>query len=224
VTAGYSDNRDPVRGGPPPADTRPGIDAGRLWAGGIATAVVAALAAIVGLLIARGVFHVTVLEPRGQGAWGDASTAEYALAAAAVALAATALMQLLSLTVPVPWQFFQWIMGLVTLIGVVLPLTLKVALSAKVATALINLALGIIITALVSSMAASARTVHQRKRGGGGQAGPPTGYGQPRESYGQPRESYDRPPEAYGRPPEPYGRPPQQEPYDAPTRPYDRPA
>jgi hypothetical protein len=180
------------------------VDAGRLWAGGVATAVVAALAAIVGLLIARGVFHVAVLEPKGQGAWGNASTAEYALAAAAVALAATALMQLLSLTVPVPGQFFQWIMGLLTLIAVVLPLTLHVALSAKVATALINLALGIVITALISSMAISARTVHARKRSGGGQAGPPQGYGQPRDSY-------DRPPQ-------------QQEPYDAPTRPYDRPA
>jgi uncharacterized protein DUF6069 len=211
VTAGYSDDRDPVRGGPPPAGTRPGVDAGRLWAGGVATAVVAALAAIVGLLIARGVFHVAVLEPKGQGAWGNASTAEYALAAAAIALAATALMQLLSLTVPVPGQFFQWIMGLITLIAVVLPLTLHVALSAKVATALINLALGIVITALVSSMAISARTVHARKRTGGGQGGPPQGYGQPRDSY-------DRPPEAYRRPPE------QQEPYDAPTRPYDRPA
>jgi hypothetical protein len=193
VTAGYSDNQVPARGGPP-ADTRPGIDAGRLWAGGIATAVVAALAAVVGLLIARGVFHVTVLEPKGQGMWGDASTAEYALAAAAVALAATALMHLLSLTVPVPGQFFNWIMGLVTLIGVVLPLTLNVAMSAKIATALINLALGIVISALVSSMAASARTVHTRKRGGG-QVVPPPGT---------------------------YERPPVQEPYDAPTRPYDR--
>jgi Family of unknown function (DUF6069) len=204
VTAGYSDNQTPAGGGLPPG-TRPGVDAGRLWAGGVATAVVAALAAIVGLLIARGVFHVTVLEPKGQGMWGDASTAEYALAAAAVALAATALMHLLSLAVPVPWQFFQWIMGLVTLIGVVLPLTLHVAMSAKIATALINLALGIVITALVSSMAASARTLHSRKRTGGGQGGPPQGYNQ---QQGQPRETYERPPETY----------------DAPTRPYDRPA
>jgi Family of unknown function (DUF6069) len=206
VTAGYSDNQGPARGGPPPAGTRPGVDAGRLWAGGVATAVVAALAAVVGLLIARGVFHVTVVEPKGEGAWGDASTAEYALASAAVALAATALMQLLSLAVPVPWQFFQWIMGLVTLIGVVLPLTLNVALGAKVATALINLALGIIITVLVSSVAASARTLHQRKRGGGDQTG------------------YRRPPESYERPPETYNRPSAPDPYDAPTRPYDRPA
>ncbi|HEY1916444.1 MAG TPA: DUF6069 family protein [Streptosporangiaceae bacterium] len=212
MTAGYSDNQVPVRGGPPPAGTKVGVDAGRLWAGGVATAVVAALAAIVGLLIARGVFHVTVLEPKGQGMWGNASTAEYALAAAAVALVATALMQLLSLAVPAPWQFFQWIMGLLTLIAVVLPFTLTVPMSTKVATGLINLALGIIITSLVSSMAASARTLHARKRGSGGQA-----VQQPQQQYRQPQQGYERPPEAYG-------DVPQQESYDPPTRPYDRPA
>jgi hypothetical protein len=43
----------------PPADGRvngtPTVDAGRLWAGGVATALVAALVAIVGILLARGV-------------------------------------------------------------------------------------------------------------------------------------------------------------------------
>jgi hypothetical protein len=164
-----------------PPDTRPGVDAGRLWAGGVATAVVAALAAVVGLLIARGIFNVVVLAPKGQGIWGNANTATYALAAAAAALAATALMHLLSLTVPVPGQFFQWIMVLVTLLAVVLPLTLTAMMSAKIATAAINLVLGMIITVVVNSMAASARTVHQRKR----YSGPPPGQ------WNQPGQPYD---------------------------------
>ena len=48
--------------GPPyiddPGTTRPAanLDAGRLWMGGIATAVVAALVAVVGVLISRGLF------------------------------------------------------------------------------------------------------------------------------------------------------------------------
>ena len=55
------------------------VDAGRLWAGGAATAVVAALIAVVGILLARGVFDVPVLAPKGEGTWGDADTLKYAL-------------------------------------------------------------------------------------------------------------------------------------------------
>jgi uncharacterized protein DUF6069 len=146
-----------------PQDVRPGIDARRLWAGGVATAVVAALLAVVGLLIARGIFEVEVLAPKGEGVWGNASTTTYALVAAAVALLATGLMHLLSVATPAPAQFFGWIMVLVTLIAVVLPLTLAVAPSAKIATAAINLVIGLVIAAVVNSMAASARTLHRRR-------------------------------------------------------------
>jgi hypothetical protein len=44
------------------------LDPGRLWAGGTATAVVAALAAVAGVLIARGVFKVPVLAPQSHRA------------------------------------------------------------------------------------------------------------------------------------------------------------
>ncbi|WP_033289616.1 DUF6069 family protein [Amycolatopsis jejuensis] len=145
-------------------DTRPGIDAARLWAGGVATAVIAALVAVVGLLIARGIFEVPVLAPKGDGIWGKASTPTYAIAAAVVALLATGLMHLLSVATPAPGQFFGWIMVLVTAIAVVLPLTLTVDLSAKIATAAINLVIGLVIAIVVSSMAANARTVHRKKR------------------------------------------------------------
>lgn len=157
MTAGYGGSGE----GP---ETRPGMDAGRLWAGGIATAVVAALVAIVGLLIARGIFHVTVLEPKGGGIWGNASTVTYAIVAALVALLATGLIQLLSLAVPAPSTFFGWIMVLLTAIAVVIPLTLTATESAKAATAAINLVIGLVITLVISTMAASARTVHMRKR------------------------------------------------------------
>ena len=39
------------------------VDTGKLWAGGLATAVVAALIAVVGIVIARGIFHIPVLAP-----------------------------------------------------------------------------------------------------------------------------------------------------------------
>jgi len=152
-------------------DGRPGIDAVRLWSGGAATAVVAALIAIVGLLIARGLFGVEVLAPKGDGIWGNANTTTYAVVAAASALAATGLMHLLSVATPSPGQFFGWIMVLVTLIAVVLPLQLTVVVSAKVATAVINLVIGLAIAAMIANVAANART---RRRVKSASQPPPT--------------------------------------------------
>ena len=39
------------------------VNAGRLWAGGVATAIVAALAVLAGVLITRGVLGIPVLAP-----------------------------------------------------------------------------------------------------------------------------------------------------------------
>jgi hypothetical protein len=55
------------------------VDAARLWTGGLATALVAALVAVVGVLIARGLFEVPVLAPTGEGALGNSSTAGMAI-------------------------------------------------------------------------------------------------------------------------------------------------
>ena len=56
---------------------------------------VAALIALVGILVCRWLVNIPVLVPRQDGAWGDASIAGYAIAAAA--LVATAIMLLLLL-------------------------------------------------------------------------------------------------------------------------------
>ncbi|MFC0110104.1 DUF6069 family protein [Kibdelosporangium aridum] len=143
---------------------RPGVNAARLWASGLATAVVAALLAIVGIMIARGILDVPVLAPKGEGVWGNANTFTYALLSGAAALLATGLMHLLVLAVSTPRQFFTWIMVLATLIAVVLPLTLTVEPGAKAATAVINLAIGLAITIIINS-ATSAALVVRRDRG-----------------------------------------------------------
>lgn len=132
------------------------LDAGRLWSGGVATAVVAALIAVVGILVARGLLNVAVLAPEGEGVWGNANTMTYALVAAAVALAATGLMQVLAVTTPWFSTFFTWIMGLLTVIAVVVPLTLPADMSSKLAAALINLVIGIAITSILNGVARSA--------------------------------------------------------------------
>jgi Family of unknown function (DUF6069) len=132
------------------------LDAGRLWAGGLATAVVAALIAVAGILFTRGVLEIPVLAPKGDGLWGNANTMTYALAAGGAALAATALLHLLALTTPRFPRFFTWIMGLLTMIAAVLPLTLDATAASRVATATINLVLGLAITSILSGVARTA--------------------------------------------------------------------
>jgi Family of unknown function (DUF6069) len=148
------------------------LDPGRLWAGGAATAVVAALMALAGMLIARGLLHVAILAPKSDGIWGNANTTTYCLLAAAAALLATGLAHLLSVTTPAPSAFFGWTMALLTLIAVVLPLTIGADLPSRIATAIINLAIGISIALLVHVSVENARTVRNRAM----RADAPTGY------------------------------------------------
>ena len=152
---------------PPPEPSGPTrwVDPGQLWAGGVATAVVAALIALVGILIARWLFTIPILAPKNDGAWGNASTGMYVLAAAGAALVATAIMHLLLLTTPRPQVFFGWIIGLATLVAVVFPFSTTAPLDQKVATAVVNLALGIAIGTLLGGVAK--RAVRRRRPSGG---------------------------------------------------------
>jgi hypothetical protein len=137
-----------------PARMRP--DSGQFWAGGVATAVVAALIALVGILICRWTLSIPILAPAGDGAWGDAHTGEYVLLAACVALIAAGLLYLLELGTPQPGMFFGWIMALATLAAVVYPFSMGAPTSQKVATAVVDLVLGIAITSLLTAVGARA--------------------------------------------------------------------
>jgi hypothetical protein len=127
-----------------------------LWTGGVATALVAALVAFVGVLICRGLFGVPVLAPTEDGAVGDASTFRLAALAALAALLATGLLHLLLVSTPRPRRFFGWIMGLATVAATLLPFLTDADLDEKVATAAIYLAIGISIGSLLSGVARSA--------------------------------------------------------------------
>lgn len=129
------------------------VDARTLWSGGAATAVVAALTAVVGVLVCRWLFSIPVLAPRRNGAYGDVHTTGFLLAAAAAALLATGLVHLLLLTIPRPFTFFGWIVGLVTTLAVVFPFSTTAPLTAKVATAAVDLLLGVVIGSLVGTVA-----------------------------------------------------------------------
>jgi hypothetical protein len=131
-----------------------GVDGRKLWAGGVASAVVAGLLALVGILISRWLFNLPVLAPRQDGAYGDVRTTALILAAVTAALAATGLVHLLMLGTLRPLLFFGWIVALVTTIAVIFPFSTTAALGAKIATAVVSLAIGIATGTLVGGVAA----------------------------------------------------------------------
>jgi hypothetical protein len=137
-------------------DDRVRLNAARYWAGAGATALVAALIALVGILISRWTLGIPILAPSHEGAWGNAHTAEYVLIAVLVTAVAAGLLFLLVLAAPQPRLFFGWIVGLATLAAVVYPFSTSAPLDQKSATAIVNLVLGIAIASLLSASAARA--------------------------------------------------------------------
>jgi len=142
--------------------TRPKVEGSQLWPGGIATAIVAALIALVGILVCRWLFGVPILAPKQDGAYGDAHTTGMVLAAAVAALLATGIAHLLLLSTPRPLTFFAWIVGLATVVVVLFPFSTSAPLSEKVATAAVDLVIGFAIGSLISGVAA--RSLRPRMR------------------------------------------------------------
>jgi len=131
-----------------------GVDERKLWAGGAASAIVVGLVALVGVLVSRWLFKVPVLAPTQDGAYGDVRTTTLILVAMAAALVATALVHLLMMGTLRPLMFFGWIVALVTTIAVVFPFGTTALLDAKIATAVVSLAIGSAIGTLVGGVAA----------------------------------------------------------------------
>jgi hypothetical protein len=147
----------PRPSGPPDAvDRSPSINATRLWSGGLATAVVAALIALVGVLIVRALLRIDLYAPRDAGAFGSSDTAVLCATAAVAALVATGLAHLLLLSTPRPLTYFSWIVGLVTAAAVVSPFTYAPSISLALTQAVIHLVVGAAIGSLVSGAAANA--------------------------------------------------------------------
>ncbi|MBV9919865.1 MAG: hypothetical protein JOY78_03285, partial [Pseudonocardia sp.] len=87
---------------------RPVLDATRLWTGGVATAVVAALISVVGVLVLRVIAtHVPNL-PLAAGLGTAQATVLLATLAAIAALAATGLAHLLLVSTPRPMAYLGW--------------------------------------------------------------------------------------------------------------------
>ncbi|HLH59050.1 MAG TPA: DUF6069 family protein [Streptosporangiaceae bacterium] len=170
--------------------SRPVVDARQLWAGGVATAVVAALIALVGVVICRWLFNIPLLAPSKEGAYGDAHTTDLVLVAAAAALIATGIAHLLLVSTPRPMTFFTWIVALATLVMVLYPFSTTAPWSQKAATALVDLVIGIAIGSLINGVAARAVRIRRVVPPPPGYRDPPPGYRDP-PGYGD-TEPYTR--------------------------------
>lgn len=135
---------------PQPETPRPELHRPRFLAAGVATSTVAALVAMVGVVIARGIFKVPLMEPVENGAWSGVAFL-YAVVAFVAGLLATWLLLLLLRTTPSPLTYFGWIIGLITIFTAVLPLTMGSDNGEAVATAFINAAIGSSIASLTVS-------------------------------------------------------------------------
>ncbi len=143
------------QGGPSrPPTGRLHVAAGQLWGGGVATAIVAALVALVGVVVARWLAAIPLLAPMRDGAYGDVHTTSLVLLVAAAALIATALLHLLLLSTPRPTLFFGWIIALATVLAVVVPFTTAAPLAQKAATAVVFLVIGVAIGTLLTGVGA----------------------------------------------------------------------
>lgn len=165
--AGYYDETRPIGGPVPPGSppSGPRIDVARLWSGGVATAVVAALIALVGVLIVRAAFRVTLYAPASAGPFADGDTVILCAGAAVAALGATGLAHLLLLGTPRPMAYLGWIVGLLTAAAAVLPFLTGVPLAEALAIAVIHLVIGIAIGSLVTGAAVSASRPRAPRQG-----------------------------------------------------------
>lgn len=128
------------------------VDAAKLWGGGAATACVAALVAFAGILVFQGVLDVSLVRPALLLDLSGSLTADYVVTAFLLALAATGLAHGLVFTTPRPRTFFTWIVGVATVCAAALPFALDTDLASQVATACINVALGICMASLLGAV------------------------------------------------------------------------
>lgn len=138
----------------------------RLWAGGVATAIVAAGIGILGVLIVNTVLEVPIQAAGRSGALVDNASTIIPVAAAIAALAGTALLHLLLLTTPRPASFFSAIAFLLIAVLILQVFLADGSISAHIATAVLYAAIGIAIVSMLSGV--SATSVRPATSGGWG--------------------------------------------------------
>ena len=133
----------------------PSVDAGRLWAGGLATAIVAALIADRRRPHRRGVLASPWWGHRRWSALGHADRELGDLRRGRRHCVATGLLHILILPTPRPMAFFSWIVGLGTVAAVAVAVHRPASRSpGAVASAIINAVIGLAILSILARVAA----------------------------------------------------------------------
>jgi Family of unknown function (DUF6069) len=127
----------------PVREHRSTTDLTDLWGGGIATAALAAVVAFVGVVVARAIFDVPVLAPRHEGTLGGSPTGLYVVFAGTGAIVCTVLLGVLGLITERAVLVYWVVVGLATVVLSVVPLLAADDVGSRVATALIDLAVGL---------------------------------------------------------------------------------
>lgn len=134
-----------------PATGRWTVKPGPYISGVAATALVGALVALIGELIAGGLLKLDTVPPRMFGLTNHTHRSIAAAVVAAIVLGI--LLWVLILTSPQARTFFSWIAGLLTVVATLLPFTTTDVLRDALATAVINAVAGVSILVLLNGVA-----------------------------------------------------------------------
>ena len=136
------------------------VDGGRLWGTGVATALVAGLAATTVLFVARSLVGSAVLvAPPGRSP-ADLSYLDAFLVAFVIGLVATAVLQVLLLVVPRGTSFFAWISTLFLVLSLGPVFAMDVPMESKVwLSALHAVAYAVVVSLLLGAVPRVARRV-----------------------------------------------------------------
>jgi hypothetical protein len=138
-------------------------DAGRLWAGGVVTAIVAAGVALIGVLVTHKLLHVTLLNPDGSREAADDAMVMLPLLAAIVTLLATGLLHLLMTTTPRAPQFFATIGGLLMALILLQVYVSSSDVTGRFATGALYLIIGVVMISTLSGVGRTAVRYHRRQ-------------------------------------------------------------
>ena len=142
-------------------DLRAIVDAGRLWGGGFAAALLVTVIVLTGVLVGRGL-GVPRFAGDPTGTLAPGSVASYAVLWALSALLLTGALHLLMLLTARPLRFFGMVAGLLVIAAVVAPFTAAAPLGVEITGAVINLVAGTIAASLIGSV--GGRALHYSVR------------------------------------------------------------
>ena len=159
-----------------PYDPKLTLEGGRYVAGALATALVAALIGLVGVVVIEGIFDQDMVPPPDLFNTGS-HTAAFAIDGAIFAILAAAVLALLVVSTPRPKRFFGWLMVLATALVTVLPFAWTSHLDRAVLAAVVNLVIGVATWSLLAGVATrTIRPAAQAARPAAGGPGTPPSY------------------------------------------------